>query len=237
MLWRNENSSLQEWGGGRGKGKRGIEKGVLKRQPLSTKDRGSKRLSHMDTQEKGTQHRGTMTLKNPEEGAGLRKFRRQPVHKSEPPLRVWEPYTLSSVTGFQSIQWIIKESLLLAKYKLGGWRDDKAGWNTGSATEQCVSSKTNKACTQKVLPLFRAVNKKVARSFHELANIVNWGESKKGCRFRVFSTHPVLSLKAWCCKQEQKLLVGKAYVMTPAEEELCSVISKPQLQPQASGRG
>ena len=25
----------------------------------------------MDTQEKGTPHRGTMTLKNPEEGAGL----------------------------------------------------------------------------------------------------------------------------------------------------------------------
>lgn len=54
------------------------------------------------------------------------------------PLRVWEPYILSSVTGFQSIQWIIKESLLLAKYKLGGSREDKAGWNAGSATKQCV---------------------------------------------------------------------------------------------------
>lgn len=54
------------------KGKR-VEKGVLKRESLSTKDRRRKRLSHMETQEKGTPHRGTMTLKNlpPEEGAGL----------------------------------------------------------------------------------------------------------------------------------------------------------------------
>ena len=194
------------------------------------KTEGSKRLSHMETQEKGTPHRGTMTLENPEEGAGLTSSgdsQRTRVNRHS----VFGSHTFRA-------QWLVSnllKSLLLAKYKLGGWRDNKAGWNTGSATEQCVSSKTNKACTQKALPLFRAVNKKVARSFHKLANAVNWGGSKKGCRFRVFSTRLVLSLKAWCCKQEQKLLVGKAYVMTPAEEELCSVISKPQLQPQASG--
>lgn len=87
----------------------------------------------METQEKGIPHKGTMTLKNPEEGSGPCKFRRQSVHQSEPPLRVWEPYIQSSVTGFQSIQRIIKESLLLAKYKLRTLKD-KQGRHTESST-------------------------------------------------------------------------------------------------------
>ena len=94
MLWRKENSDKgKEWGGGGGKGKEGwercFEEGVFEYK----RQKKEEAKSYGDPGE-GHPTQGHNDLEKPPTwgGSGPRKFRRQSVHQSEPPLRVWEPY-------------------------------------------------------------------------------------------------------------------------------------------------